>query len=409
MFTRRWAVLLCRPLSVKQAQDNFTKKLYRYAVQEWHMGTTCPEAAPPLQLFNVASGARITTVEELRPLCEQAQCAIKNTNVTDLSVRKTLRAEPSTVRVEWADGLQAVLAQLEAECMLTGPATAELQNVLLYSPGDFFKQHMDSRKGDKHIITLVVDTGLCPEPCKGGKLQLASRRPGQNSGAMWAASGAGSYCAWHTSVSHGVRPVHEGHRCVAVYNVYAEAASRLHPANLDTLKAAFDALLAANAATKEFISQDEEITTIGMYLFEDYRRCYNYVEMRHLYGVDIALLHLMVDRYGVPLEAMEVFSVAKLRGNDKYSDDEECGASKWTPPFFINKLDRTGTTVISDDAVFMDREEIVEIYGYAHEPRVSVKYDAGYITLPRHYFSQVLGLLPSPHNRKKKLKFKKRW
>jgi hypothetical protein len=119
-----------------------------------------------------ATGTRIATVEELRALCKQAQCGVRNETVTDLSARKTLRASPSKVGVEWA-GLQAALAQLEREGFLRGPVTAELHDVLLYSPGDFFKPHVDTKKGPKHLMTLAVDTGLCA-PSYGGELVLGT-------------------------------------------------------------------------------------------------------------------------------------------------------------------------------------------------------------------------------------------
>jgi hypothetical protein len=100
------------------------------------------------QLLDQATGARIATVEELRALCNQAHCGVRNVTVTDLTVRKTLRAPPGKVGVEWA-GLQAALEELERGGLLRGPVTAELHDVLLYSPGDFFKPHVDAKKGAK--------------------------------------------------------------------------------------------------------------------------------------------------------------------------------------------------------------------------------------------------------------------
>jgi hypothetical protein len=134
----------------------------------WLMSST--PSAP--QLLDQATGARIATVEELRALCNQAQCGVRKETVTDLSVRKTLRAPPGKVGVEWA-GLQAALEELERESFLRGPVTAELHDVLLYSPGDFFKPHVDTKKGAKHLMTLAVDAGLCP-PCRGGELLLGT-------------------------------------------------------------------------------------------------------------------------------------------------------------------------------------------------------------------------------------------
>ena len=46
----------------------------------WLMSST--PSAP--QLLDQATGARIATVEELRALCNQAQCGVRNETVTDL-------------------------------------------------------------------------------------------------------------------------------------------------------------------------------------------------------------------------------------------------------------------------------------------------------------------------------------
>jgi hypothetical protein len=202
----------------KEQSSRYTQSMWSVVARRlaapsklWLMSST--PSAP--QLLDQATGARIATVEELRALCEQAQC--ERYYKADLSVRKTLRAPPGKVGVEWA-GLQAALAQLEREGLLRGPVTAKLHDVLLYSPGDYYMPHTDTKKGPKHLMTLVVDTGLC-HPSYGGELLLGDYNDLKED---WLSRGAGSFCAWGTKVLNEVKPLLSGNHCVAVYNVSAE-------------------------------------------------------------------------------------------------------------------------------------------------------------------------------------------
>jgi hypothetical protein len=225
----------------------------------WLMSST--PSAP--QLLDQATGQRIATVEELRALCEQAQCTryyCSGDLVTDLSVRKTLRAPLGKVAVEWA-GLQVALEELEREGLLRGPVTAELHDVLLYSPGDFFKQHKDPKKGPKHLMTLAVDAGLCSQSC-GGELVLGDHNDFKEE---WLPRGAGSFCAWGTNVENEVTPLLSGNRCVAVYNVFAKEFNKdgLENRKLDSIVDALRLLIKEKANDS---SENSTKTHIGFAL-----------------------------------------------------------------------------------------------------------------------------------------------
>jgi predicted 2-oxoglutarate/Fe(II)-dependent dioxygenase YbiX len=267
-------------------------------------------------LLDQATGARIATVEELRALCEQAQCGVRNEKVTDLSVRKTLRAPPGKVAVEWT-GLQAALAQLEREGFLRGPVTAELHDVLLYSPGDFFKPHVDTKKGPKHLMTLAVDAGLCP-PCRGGQLLFGTYKEGREESLL----GAGSFCAWYTNVVHEVTPLRSGNRCVAVYNVSAEAANidQYEKSKLDSIVDALRLLLQEKANDR---SENSTKSHVGFSLGFRYSGTVaesdeSYVPRCNLFGPDEVLLKALEYGFGVPNEDLKILKAVKV---DDYTAD----------------------------------------------------------------------------------------
>jgi hypothetical protein len=272
----------------------------------WLMSST--PSAP--QLLDQATGARIATVEELRALCEQAQFSMWYGDVMDLSMRKTLRAPPGKVGVEWA-GLQAALAQLEREGLLRGPVTAELHDVLLYSPGDFFKPHVDTKKGPKHLMTLAVDTGLCP-PSSDGKLVLMNYN---DLNEEWLPRGAGSFCAWGTNVENEVKPLLSGNRCVAVYNVSAKEFNKegLEKRKFDSIVDALRSLVKEKANDS---SENSTKTHIGFVLEKISSRFSrkNTISDNPL-GSSVATLLKAVERgFGVAKEDLQVLKSVSLTG-----------------------------------------------------------------------------------------------
>jgi hypothetical protein len=285
-------------------------------------------------------GARIATVEELRALCEQAQCEIDDVTVTDLSVRRTLRAPPGKVGVEWA-GLQAALEELSREGVLYSYATAELHEVLLYSPGDFFKPHTDWKKfiGPKplkdpynfwdlrHLMMLAVDMGLCA-PSNGGELLLGVDEDLKEE---WLPSGAGSFCAWGTNVLNEVKPLLSGNRCVAVYNVSASnfnhdgLRKRKHDSIVDALR-----LLVKEKANES--SENSTKTHVGFLLESRYLEEESMVEHRensfeiafrrtvvkcdYFYGSDNDLVKALKCGFGILKEDLQVSTAVSLSGED---------------------------------------------------------------------------------------------
>ncbi|CAE7322938.1 unnamed protein product [Symbiodinium necroappetens] len=104
---------------------------------------------------------------------------------------------------------------------------AKLYKVLLYEPGDFFQPHVDSKVGDDHILSLVVDCGA--GDCKGGELCFPKRasqwRELEKIGRdrTWL-SESGSWCCFFSSELHCVKEVTAGHRVMATFNVFGSPA-----------------------------------------------------------------------------------------------------------------------------------------------------------------------------------------
>ncbi|CAE7335434.1 unnamed protein product [Symbiodinium necroappetens] len=161
---------------------------------------------------------------ELKALCKQAPFGRGSETVVDQKIRRSM--ETQNVDVRWAD-LKLVLSKVRAELCPDVDLVAKLYKVLLYEPGDFFQPHVDSKVGDDHIMTLVVDCGA--GDCKGGELCFPKRasqwRELEKIGRdrTWL-SESGSWCCFFSSELHCVKEVTAGHRVMATFNVFGSPA-----------------------------------------------------------------------------------------------------------------------------------------------------------------------------------------
>ncbi|TMQ10252.1 MAG: 2OG-Fe(II) oxygenase [Deltaproteobacteria bacterium] len=97
---------------------------------------------------------------------------------------------------------------------------AELHNLLVYGPGQFFAPHQDSEKADGMIGSLVV---LLPSDSKGGALAIehhdekVSYRGSPNQLVL---------VAFYADCRHEVRPVASGYRAALTFNLFLDVAER---------------------------------------------------------------------------------------------------------------------------------------------------------------------------------------
>lgn len=95
---------------------------------------------------------------------------------------------------------------------------AELHNLLIYGPGQFFVPHQDSEKSDAMIGTLVV--GL-PSSFTGGTFVVEHHGETRSFGGS---AERLSLIAFYADCHHQVKPVKSGYRVVLTYNLIAEGA-----------------------------------------------------------------------------------------------------------------------------------------------------------------------------------------
>ncbi|HHX82790.1 MAG TPA: 2OG-Fe(II) oxygenase, partial [Pseudomonadaceae bacterium] len=117
----------------------------------------------------------------------------------------------------WQAVLDRALVRIDRELGLTAGASldAQLHNLLVYAPGQFFAVHQDSEKADGMLGTLVV---TLPSKFTGGEFVVSHQ--GQTLRARGSASRLG-LLAFYADCHHEVRPVKQGYRVALTYNLIA--------------------------------------------------------------------------------------------------------------------------------------------------------------------------------------------
>ena len=207
--------------------------------------------AGDLQL-GVAGVGRITfpvSAAKARALCRAARPArhgYKDLTVLDPTVRDTWEIPRRKIEIDqkrWRPTLERALTTIARDLGLGAGCRlrAELHNLLVYAPGQFFVAHQDSEKTDGMVGTLVV---TLPSAFTGGAIvvhhhdeKVTYRGSGSELGLI----------AFYADCHHEVRPVTGGHRIVLTYNLLladdandatdATAYPPVAPEHLDALEA----------------------------------------------------------------------------------------------------------------------------------------------------------------------------
>jgi hypothetical protein len=164
------------------------------------------------------------TASTARTLCKVAKPArhgFKDETRLDRRVRDTWEVPKSRISIDEPRWKRTLLPQLDRirrdlglpeKCRLK----AELHNMLVYAPGQFFVPHQDSEKADDMIGTLVVSL---PSQFSGGAMVLEHHDEKMHIGGS---NSRLTFVAFHADCRHEVRPVREGHRIVLTYNLSIE-------------------------------------------------------------------------------------------------------------------------------------------------------------------------------------------
>jgi predicted 2-oxoglutarate/Fe(II)-dependent dioxygenase YbiX len=156
-----------------------------------------------------------------RALCASALLArhgFKDQTRLDKAVRDTWEIPKARIKIDQKRWNEALVTELDRIRQGLGLASscklrAELHNLLVYAPGQFFVPHQDSEKEEGMIGTLVV---TLPSKFSGGTMivkhhdeKVEVRGPSSKLGLV----------AFYADCHHEVRPVKDGYRVVLTYNL----------------------------------------------------------------------------------------------------------------------------------------------------------------------------------------------
>lgn len=181
------------------------------------------DADPGLRVDDVDDIPLPITAHTAHRLCAAAQPAAhgyKTETRLDTAVRDTWEIPAHRIRItssRWQSILRRALERIRDDLSLPsqGGLTAELHNLLIYGPGQFFSPHQDSEKADGMLATLVV---TLPSDFSGGEFVVSHR--GRALDTRGSANRL-NLMAFYTDCRHEVRRVEQGYRVVLTYNLVA--------------------------------------------------------------------------------------------------------------------------------------------------------------------------------------------
>jgi hypothetical protein len=160
------------------------------------------------------------TARKLCAVAGPARHGFKDQTRLDTRVRDTGEIAKSrlTIDGDWQDLLVQQLERIRGELGLPSGRRlkAQLHNLLIYAPGQFFTTHRDSEKADGMIGTLVV---TLPAKFTGGKMVIEHHE--KKSIARGSTKDLG-LTAFYADCRHEVRPVKTGYRVVLTYNLITQ-------------------------------------------------------------------------------------------------------------------------------------------------------------------------------------------
>jgi hypothetical protein len=169
------------------------------------------------------------TARRLCGIAHPARYGLRDQTLLDRNVRDTWEIGKRRVKIDekrWRRTLDPALEHIARELGLpeSGALRAELHNLLVYGPGQFFAAHQDSEKADGMIGTLVV---LLPSEAKGGALVIEHHDEKRSYRGL---ADRLTLVAFYADCHHAVRPVTAGHRAALTYNLFLEGARQPLPA-----------------------------------------------------------------------------------------------------------------------------------------------------------------------------------
>lgn len=162
-----------------------------------------------------------STARRLCAVARPARHGFKDETRLDPRVRDTWEIANSRISFDqsrWMNTLAPRLERIRRGLGLPQGSRlkAELHNMLVYAPGQFFAPHQDSEKTDDMIGTLVVSL---PSRFTGGAVSI------EHHGAKMRVGGSEkslTFIAFYADCHHEVHPIKQGYRIVLTYNLVLE-------------------------------------------------------------------------------------------------------------------------------------------------------------------------------------------
>lgn len=169
------------------------------------------------------------TAAKLCKVARPARYGLRDKTLLDARVRDTWEVGKRQLKIDtrrWQRTLDPKLALIARDLGLPTGAKlrAELHNLLVYGPGQFFAPHQDSEKADGMLGSLIV---LLPSDSNGGGLVI------QHHDEKVAYRGSPNQIvlvAFYADCRHEVRPVTDGYRAALTYNLFLDGKRHHRPA-----------------------------------------------------------------------------------------------------------------------------------------------------------------------------------
>jgi hypothetical protein len=166
-----------------------------------------------------------TTARELCAVAKPARHGYKDQTRFDPHVRDTWEIPRRRISIDqssWQKTLAPELDRIRRDLGLPQGCRlkAQLHNLLIYAPGQFFVTHQDSEKTDDMVGTLVVSL---PAQFTGGAMLI------EHHGETLRVGGSNrnlTFIAFYGDCRHQVRPVKKGYRIVLTYNLIVEGKAK---------------------------------------------------------------------------------------------------------------------------------------------------------------------------------------
>jgi hypothetical protein len=158
------------------------------------------------------------TARKLRAIARPATYGFRDRTLLDKRVRNCGKIPKSRIRIDrrrWKKTLAPILEQIGRDLGIPRGfrLEAELDDMLVYGPGQFFVSHQDTEKTDAMIGTMVV---ALPSAFKGAATVIEHH---DEKVTYRAASRGLTFVAFYADCHHEARPVKGGHRVVLTYNL----------------------------------------------------------------------------------------------------------------------------------------------------------------------------------------------